>query len=306
MGIIDISQQYVKGICDLKCDYSFKYQKSNSIATNKGSRIQISYEDTGIPPVTYNNIKFNVSMIELTYPSSILYNGVPALANLTIVHNSVKDGSMLFVIIPITLSETTSKGSTSISEIVKLVALSAPNDGEKVTLNLPDFSLQDIVPKKPFYTGSFSFNLILFDLKNAIPMSQTTYSTLNNIIQSKPDGSSSQLAIILESKKSSNEFLPLFYNSKGPNQNSGEEEIYISCQPTGNSEETENVTFQKTTNTTSTFQVDLQNLFNNPYFIYCFYAFIFIVLLAFLNIIINFISSGSVIIPFYTKKKSNS
>ena len=304
MSIIDVSQQYVKGKCDLKCDYSYKYHKSNSIATNSGSLITISYEDSGVPPVTYNNIKYNVDFIELMYPSEVLYNGSPALANLNILHTSVKDSSAIIIIIPIVLSESTNRASNFISEIINSVSSSAPNNGEKVTLNISDFSLQDIIPKKPFYNVSVFFNVILFDLEGAIPMSQTTFDTFSQIILPVQGGeTSSQLASILASPDGSKEIMPLFYNSKGPNSsNNGEDEIYISCQPTGNSEETENVTFQKRKNSTTTFQIDMAKLFKNPYFIYFFYALIFIILFVFLNMLINIISSGSVKIPFFTKK----
>ena len=308
MSIVDVSQQYVKGKCDLKCDYSYKYHKSNSIATNSGSSIMISYEDSGVPPVTYNNIKYNVDFIEITYPSSALYNGSPALANLAILHTSVKHNSLLIIIIPIVLSESTNRASSFTSDIINSVASSAPNDGEKVTLNIPDFSLQDVIPKKPFYTLSeFTiFNLILFDLEGAIPMSQTTFDTFSKIIQAGQGETSSQLATILASPNASKEIIPLFYNSKGPNSsNNVEDEIYISCKPTGNSEETENVTFQKQKNSTSAFQVDLAKLFKNPYFVYLFYALIFIVLLVFLNMIINIISSGGMKIPFFSKKNNS-
>lgn len=308
MSIFDVSQQYVKGKCDLKCDYSYKYHKSNSIATNSGSLITISYEDSGVPPVTYNNIKYNVDFIELMYPSLVFYNGSPALANLYIFHTSVKDSSAIVIIIPIVLSESTNRASNFISEIINSVASSAPNSGEKVTLNISDFSLQDIIPKKPFYNVSdfYFYNVILFDLEGAIPMSQATFDIFSKIILPSQGETSSQLATILASPNASKEIIPLFYNSKGPNSsNNGEDEIYISCQPTGNSEETENVTFQKRKNSTTTFQIDMSKLFKNPYFIYFFYALIFIILFVFLNMLINIISSGSVKIPFFTKKNNS-
>lgn len=305
MGI-NISKQYVNGTCDLKCDYNFKYHNSNSIATNMGTSIQVSYEDSGVPPVSYNNIKYNVFMIQIVYPSTILYNDTNALGNILIQHSSVKDKSILEVIIPFFLSENTTIASDLISQIIQSVSTSAPNQNENVTLNLQDFSLQHIVPKKPFYStgiGNF-FDFILYDLEYAIPMSQSTYNTLTSIINMDPGETPQEIAILISD--SPNDVLPLFYNSKGPNRNSsGDDDIYISCQPTGNSKEEKNVSFKKEKNATTTFDTDFKSLLKNPYFVYFFYSLIFIILLVFLSIIINMISSSHPIkIPFMSKKQS--
>jgi hypothetical protein len=307
MSVINISQQSVKGNCDLKCDYNFKYHKSNSIATNAGSAIQISYEDSGIPPVTYNNVKYNVDYIVLTYPSYVLYNGNNAIGNLEILHTSVKDKSVLVVLIPLTISDDITKSSTLINNIISAVSNNAPNLNENVTLNISDFTLQDLVPKKPFYTGTSIFNLIFFDLDGAISISQSSYNTLTKIISlSQGTETPSQLAIIQSSSAYSNDLFPLFYNSKGPNNsnNNVDGDIYISCQPTGNSNEEKLVSFTKEKNPTTTFELDLKKLFKNPYFIYFFYALLFIILLVFISLLINTISSSSIKIPFITKKHS--
>jgi len=300
MGI-NISKQYVKGNCDLKCDYNFTYHNSNSIATNMGTTIQISYEDSGIPPVTYNNVKYNVNAIQICYPSSFLYNGVNAAANIIIEHASIKDKSILAVVIPIVLSGETSSGSSLISEVIQSVANSAPNTNENVTLNLEGFSLQHIVPKKPFYTTSIAtfITYILYDLEDAIPISEATYDTLTKIVKANPSETPTEIDNLPV-----DDIMPLFYNSKGPNRfSSNDDDIYISCQPTGHSEEEKEVDFKKK-NSTTTFDTDLSKLFKNPYFIYFFYAVIFIILLAFLSMIINMISSSNVKVPFMSKKHS--
>ena len=85
--LINISQQNVIGKCDLKCDYNFKYTNSNSIATNNGMVIQISYEDSGVPPVTYNNVKYNVDYLLISQPSVHNFNGSQAVAELLIIHS---------------------------------------------------------------------------------------------------------------------------------------------------------------------------------------------------------------------------
>jgi hypothetical protein len=54
---INISPSNVKGRCDLKCSYSFKYSESNSTAKNNGVVIDLTYDSTSTPPVNYNNGK---------------------------------------------------------------------------------------------------------------------------------------------------------------------------------------------------------------------------------------------------------
>jgi hypothetical protein len=229
---INLTNSNIKGKCDLKCDYNFKYSNSNSIATNMGTSIQISYEDTGIPPATYNNIKYIVSMIQITYPSSILYNNSPALGSLLIEHTSIKDKGIFQVIIPLISGSSTSTASFLISQVIQSVATNAPNTKENVNLSIQDFTLQSIIPNAPFFTTNTSNGtpLIMFDLKNAISISDTDYQSLSNIITASSTNQSSS---------SSNN---IFYNPKGPTSgggsSSGNDNIYIDCQPVNVSEET--------------------------------------------------------------------
>lgn len=176
--LINISQQNVVGKCDLKCDYNFKYTNSNSTATNSGFGILISYEDSGVPPVTYNNVKYNVEGVYITQPSIHNFNGSQAVAELLIIHTPLKGGNLLMVGIPFTTSGDSTTASNILSEIITLVASNAPNNGENVNLNSSDFSLQNIIPKKPFYSYSGqSIDYVVFDLANAIPISSSILIT---------------------------------------------------------------------------------------------------------------------------------
>ena len=290
---INLTNTNIKGKCDLKCDYNFKYSNSNSIATNMGTSIQISYEDTGVPPVSYNNIRYIVSMIQITYPSAILYNNAPALGSILIEHTSVKDKGIFQVIIPLITGSSSSTASFLISQIIQSVAINAPNTKENVTLNIQDFSLQNIIPNAPFFTTNASNGtpLILFELKNAITISDTDYKSLSTIITAS------------STTQTSSSTYSIFYNPKGPNsQRPLEDEIYISCHPTGNSEENTDVTYEKQTNTTTT--IDWSTLSQNPIFIVFLYASIFIILLFFLSSGINMLSSTSIKLPSFTSKQA--
>lgn len=300
--LINISQQNIQGKCDLKCDYSFKYNNSNSTATNNNFFIQISYDKSGIQPVTYNNVKYDVDVIMILQPSIHQFNGSSSDAEIIIGHTPLTGGPDLCVCVPVSLMGNNNTGSNVIDEIISLVATNAPNNGETVNLNLPDFTLQDIVPKKPFYNYSIqNYNFIVFDISDAISISSTTLNSLTSVIETVP---AFYLNIFSENNQNP---ISLFYNAKGPNSNNNnntENEIYISCNPTGNSENEENVSFEKATNNVTTF--DISKITSNPYFIYVVYAFIFILLLIFLNGIIYNLSSGNIKFPSFTKKNSQS
>jgi hypothetical protein len=114
---------------------------------------------------------------------------------------------------------------------------------------------------------------------NAISLSSATLDSLTKIIQPSADiavGGS------------------VFYNPKGPNTfNVGTDDIYISCQPTGSSEEEIDVTTTKneTTYDLSTVWTDL---INNPTFQLLLGCIIFIISLMVINFAISAISSGKV------------
>lgn len=244
---INISKQNISGKCDLKCSYNFKYSETNLMAKNNGVSIALTTDSNKIPPVTYNNQKYNVSNIEIVSPSIHLFNGATAAAEILINHTPVQGGSQLNVAIPITSSSESSTASTLITQVIQSVSSNAPAANETTNLSISGFTLQDIVPSKPFYSytsASDNTDFIVFDITNAIPLSSSTITTLQQIIKPFP--------------------LPtpggkLFFNSSGPNTTKVGEGIYISCKPTGSSDEETAVTYNKNVTT-----YDFTDLTNNP------------------------------------------
>jgi hypothetical protein len=166
------------------------------------------------------------------YPSSILYNGKHADAELTIVHLN-QLGKMMRVLIPIKISTESTSATNLLENVISDVAESAPSDGE--TVNIGYFDLLQIVPNKPFFSCyTTDSKCVCFEMLDAIPLGQTKIDTLKEII--KPNN----MSLFIKG--------PLFYNPAGPNTTSlGENGIYISCNPTGSSEETEEVVYEKET-----------------------------------------------------------
>ena len=225
---INISRNQVFGNCDLKCAYNFKYPETILTATNDQSIISLTCENTNTPPVTYNTQKYNVSKIMIVTPSIHIFDNFTTKAEIIIIHTPVYGGNNLQVCVPIIESATTSK---TLTEIIQNVSNYSPIN-EPTTLNINGFTLNSIVPNKPFYTyTNDNTDYIVFDISYAIELNKTTLNKLKQMLPKPfplptPGGR-------------------LFYNKNGPNQTKISEGIYISCQPTGSSTEETNVEYSK-------------------------------------------------------------
>jgi len=133
---INISRKNVMGKCDLKCAYNFKYSQSNSTAKNNGVNISLSYDNTSVPPVLYNNNPYIVANLIINCPSIHYFNGILLDAEITIEHTPVNGGQILFVCVPIISSSESSQASILLNEIIESVATNAPVEGETTNLNL--------------------------------------------------------------------------------------------------------------------------------------------------------------------------
>jgi hypothetical protein len=148
-----------------------------------------------------------------------------------------------------------------LTNIITNVSNNAPSVNETTALN-STFNLSEFVPNKPFinYSGSSGLNgqVIVFPLVDAIPLSSDTLDILSKIIQP------STLNITGGE---------LFLNPDGPNSIKTADGIYISCKPTGSSEENTNVSY---TNDTTSF--DFSSIFSSSILRGIMMAIIFIVI----------------------------
>ena len=230
---INISSKNVYGNCDLKCSYNFKYNNSNLVAKNNGVFLSFTLDKGTVSPVIYNDQNYNVSKINIYSPSIHTFNSNYSNAEIVVEHVPQLGGEMLYVCIPIISSSNTSDASYIVGEIIQNVANTAPALNETTNLNLNNFNLNTIVPKKPFYsyTGIKGLvgQIIVFGNNNAIPLSQNTLNVLSKIIKPYP--------ITISGGE-------IFYNSNGPNTKNNDG-IYISCQPTGSSQEEKQIVYKK-------------------------------------------------------------
>ena len=228
---IDISMSKITGNCDLKCSYSFNYNNSSCLATNRGNYISISYDKSSSPPVLYNTLQFDVKEIRLYIPSLHSYNDSKKDGELIIIHTSNTGAIPLLVCIPMQSNNTSSTSALFFNKIIDTVASNAPSEDEATNVNIPNFNLNLLVPKNPFFSYSATepyqpekVDYIVFGL--SLDITSDALKKLQSIIQSNP----------YDIKTGPN----LFYNEKGSTSRGrgrGDGDIYIDCQPVGSSDE---------------------------------------------------------------------
>ena len=255
---IDINKSNLVGKCDYKCEYSFHYNDSSCVATNRGDYISVAYDSSSSPPVTYNSSAYDVKEIRIYSPSLHSYMGQKTDGEIIVVHSSSSGAHPLLVCVPIKVSNTATTGSLYLSNIVNTVAQNAPADTEQTTVNISRFNLNEFVPRKPFfsYTATEPYQpcstnkheYIVFPLSNgSIGITENTLNKFKSVID-----------VNAYDVKTGNS---LFYNEKGPTSSSDRDgQIYIDCQPVGQSEE-ETIIITDTGSSSN-----IGNIMNNKFF----------------------------------------
>ena len=220
---INISMSKIMGPCVLKCDYNYKYGKYTPNVTNNKDYLFLNYSGKS-DPVTYNNEKYNVLETRLYSPSLHKYNGKQADGEILIIHNG--PGKNLIVSVPFTVGGKSDLGSVQLNNLVSEASTRTPNNGESVTISFGDFSLDNFLPdKKGFfsYTGTLpytpcngTYSYVVYSIQDSINISQANLKNLLKIIKST------------KVKLHENVF---FYNKKGANSSTSDDNIYIDCQP---------------------------------------------------------------------------
>lgn len=271
---ININLASIKGDCDLKCSYHFRYNNSSCVATNRGDYISIAYDKSSYPPVLYNSLGYDVQEIRLYTPSLHSYNNKKTDAELIIVHGSKTGSSPMLVCIPVKNNNTSSVSATFFKTLIDTVAFSAPSEGESTTVDVPKFNLTALVPRKPFfsYTATEPYQPCSTALVDYV-----VYAPLQASLDIMPDTLTSLQTIIKTNGYDIKTGPSLFYNPKGPTNGSGDGEIYIDCQPVDSSEETVDVVVD------SGASYSIKDWYKNPYVIGILGALMFIVILFSVN-----------------------
>lgn len=229
---INISQESVKTECSSKCRYIHSYPKSKCVVQNKGDYLSIQHSDTQNPPASYNSINMDISDIRIYTPSLHTYNDKKMDGEMIINHRG--NGNPLLVCIPIKKVEETAVSTELLKSIIDFTTTGAPNEGESVNVNLTNFSLEEFVPKGPFYTyeGTLLYDSCSGTHNYVVYHPSDGYIALNSEYFNK-------LSQITNNHKYNIKSGPLlFYNKSGMNtSSSGDDGIYIDCQPVGSSGE---------------------------------------------------------------------
>jgi hypothetical protein len=184
---------------------------------------------------------YTPNTVRIFSPSLHTYDGVQAQAEMIVEHTS-KTGSMsgLLVCIPISNTAARTNASVMLEEIIKN-APKLPNVAESLTLS--NFNMNSIIPSAPYYTYSGPlpydacapdtiYQYVVFhpSSNGALAIDDTYVEMLRETIFF------SNISSVTASTQT-----PIFFNPKGTTQNgfNGEDQIYIQCQPAGESEETE-------------------------------------------------------------------
>jgi hypothetical protein len=177
------------------------------------------------------------------------------------------------------------KGSSLLTEIIQGVSSNAPADGETTTITLDDFTLDEFVPMKPFFSYNATqpyqpcvgkVDIIVFgprESKNFI--SSDALTSLNSIIQANTYTTKTGPS--------------LFFNAKGPGTTGLGEDIYIDCRPVDKSDETTKISRNKSTcsSTSSDTDIDIDSIMNNPTFQTIMGSFIFILIILMFSALIK-------------------
>lgn len=279
---IDINIHDISGKCDLKCDYSFNYSDSTCVATNRGDYIKLSYDETPSPPAKYNSADYFVSEVRIYTKSLHSFNGEKTDGEYIIVHNSTSGKTPLLVCVPIQISGNNSTNSNIITTIINAMSATAPTEDDSTTVKISDYNLNNIVPNKPFfsYTGQQPFQpcsgkvefIVFSPAQYSCDITQASFDKLNNIIRNNVYDVSTGT--------------PFYYNKDGPNSNtlSGDDQIYIDCQPVGSSEESAFV-IPPSSSSSSGISFNMKDIVNNIYFQIIMGSLGFILLIYLINMI---------------------
>jgi hypothetical protein len=219
--------------CSQMCLYSYNYAASSScVVSNDGDRLTIIYDGGG--DVTFNSATYTPTKIRLFKPSLHKFNGTQADGEMIIEHSArAASNTGLLVCIPLISNGALSNASTILEDII----LHSPTvEDESLSLSISDFSLNHIIPTAPYYTytgplpydkciNSATYQYVVFhpSRNGGITLSKTPMKGFGAMI--------SQSFVVAFKEKG------IFFNATGTSKNgfSGEDQIYIQCQPAGES-----------------------------------------------------------------------
>lgn len=211
--------------CTLKCDLSFDYGDISDLKiTNRADHLSLTSTATN-KPITYNLSTYNIAEIRIYRQSVNKFNGKNSDGEMIIIHTSNEGKHPVHICVPIKKGNSSDIATGVLSTVISQASLGANSSGKEVLIQEPEFvyNLNDFVPRKPFYMALVNnINYIIF------PPSSNTYVYINI-------SDFETLTTITTSKTYTTINPPISYNARGPSL-AKTDEIYIDCQPVGESD----------------------------------------------------------------------
>ena len=157
---IDISRSGSDGTCELKCEYSFSYNNSDTSVTNNGDYLELTYDQASVAPVKFNDSSYRVDSIRIYQPSLHTFDGNNADAEIVIKHSG--DSGNLLVCVPVIKSSSVTKSASLLNTIMPKVKSYAYADGQSANLNISNFNLNFVAFTTCLVAFFHSRNLCFF------------------------------------------------------------------------------------------------------------------------------------------------
>jgi len=223
--------------CNETCSYTFDYGSSTTVVEHNENYFKFTYETSNRIQSTYNNTQLQVQEIRLYTPSLTRYNGEPAEFELLIHHIDTQgQGLNVMVSVPIRVEDSPPR-SNALSFFEAILPHLPSEANNPVPIN-QTFSLNDFVPYQSY---AFAKTTLPYPPNNGEYTSLFFFPTNGSPIISRMVAE--QLAQVLTSPEVSPDSTDvsidqMYYNKNGsthPDENTGDDDIWIDCQPTGDS-----------------------------------------------------------------------
>lgn len=226
------------GECELKCEYRYEYGNSNVMLRNKGNYISLNYDQKTEPEVLFNTDRYSIREVRIYTPSLHTYNGKKAPAEMLIIHSS--SNKNLIVSIPLITDTSQTDSSKFFNKVSEYIRKFAQNTNNVTSMGgSVEWNLNDWIPKKNYYsyigTSPFEndrcsgkYNYVVFD------MNLGATASIN-----KRDLDEVKKYISINNINTKNNKYFISKNTAKYGLGPTNDDIYISCSPTGSSTDQE-------------------------------------------------------------------
>lgn len=222
---IDITETGTSGSCNQKCYYIFDYNDSTCKVERNDNFLKFDYDSSSKTPAKISGIDLNVGEVRIYCPSLHTFDGKRTVAEMVIGHGG--NGTALLVCIPITVSTENSEGSVLLNQIISQTQRLAPNSGDTAVLTTSGFNLNKLVPRTEFYfyEGTLPFEPCTGNY-GIIVFKKNAFATI------MPKTAIGLSKLITPSNITTKPGTSYYVSSKSASTTE-DDEIYISCQPVG-------------------------------------------------------------------------